>query len=257
MTESETKDVGRGKYITLATRNYLLTLLPTVLTCNDNYLLVARPIFLLTHTCAHISLPSWEIFYIYLYKPRCVDVPVYTPICTCIDLPSKTYRYTVYISWYTQYTYKLLIHELITNYLPRNSLHTYPYSNLFTYTFAAFYTGVLTCTRLSYTLAYNTEFETEEIGNLVNIMIAWEPWDFYVLTRVGQRLSRFLGWFCCLYLKWTKNWSKNFTTLIFVPVKAEMLLFPNPMSGGPRGDLGSVNFSLKSFSKLDFLSPKS
>ena len=31
-----------------------------------------------------------------------------------------------------------------------------------------------------------------------------------------------------------------------------MLLFPNPVSGGPRGDLGSVNFSMKSFSKLDF-----
>ena len=38
----------------------------------------------------------------------------------------------------------------------------------------------------------------------------------------------------------------------FFPVKTEMLLFPYLMSGGPRGDLGSVNFSLKSFSKLDF-----
>ena len=31
-----------------------------------------------------------------------------------------------------------------------------------------------------------------------------------------------------------------------------MLLFPNPVSGVPRGGLGNVNFSLKSFSKLDF-----
>ena len=27
--------------------------------------------------------------------------------------------------------------------------------------------------------------------------------------------------------------------LIFFPVKAEMLLFPNPVSGGPRGDLAT------------------
>ena len=31
----------------------------------------------------------------------------------------------------------------------------------------------------------------------------------------------------------------------FFPVKAEMLLFSNLMTGGPRGDLQSVNFSLK------------
>ena len=34
-------------------------------------------------------------------------------------------------------------------------------------------------------------------------------------------------------------------TLIFFPVKAEMLLFSNLMTGGPRGDLQSVNFTLK------------
>ena len=34
-------------------------------------------------------------------------------------------------------------------------------------------------------------------------------------------------------------------TLIFFPVKVEMLLFSNLMTGGPRGDLQSVNFTLK------------
>ena len=33
-------------------------------------------------------------------------------------------------------------------------------------------------------------------------------------------------------------------TLIFFPVKAEMLPFSNLMTGGPRGDLQRVNFSL-------------
>ena len=38
----------------------------------------------------------------------------------------------------------------------------------------------------------------------------------------------------------------------FFSAKVERLLFSYLMSGGPRGDLGSVNFSLKSFSKLEF-----
>ena len=39
-------------------------------------------------------------------------------------------------------------------------------------------------------------------------------------------------------------------TLIFFPVKAEMLLFSNLMTGGPRGDSQIVNFTLKSLEIL-------
>ena len=46
---------------------------------------------------------------------------------------------------------------------------------------------------------------------------------------------------------------QNSYDINFFPVKAEMLLFPNLVTGGPRGDLGSVNFDAKSYVKTEKL----
>ena len=58
------------------------------------------------------------------------------------------------------------------------------------------------------------------------------------LYRAGTHLYTFSVYFHNDSSNLSKKWSKKSFTLIFFPVKAEMLLFPNLVLVGPRGDLG-------------------